>query len=180
DTSKYLSFHPAKVIYSTLNRRDNVILIDRGSNDGIEKHMVVMDAKGVVGLVSKTMDNTALVATVINERVQLNGRIESTSEKGVVQWKYSLGSDMALLTAIPHKSNVSEGDVVSTYGPIGKSNVPGGIPVGTISAIRAAPSGNYLEAELKLKGNLEQLSYVYCIEVKESAYLEWIEEYGDQ
>jgi len=180
DTSKYLSFHPAKVIYSTLNRRDNVILIDRGSNDGIEKHMVVMDAKGVVGLVSKTMDNTALVATVLNERVQLNGRIESTSEKGVVQWKYSLGSDMALLTAIPHKSNVSEGDVVSTYGPIGKSNVPGGIPVGTISAIRAAPSGNYLEAELKLKGNLEQLSYVYCIEVKESAYLELIEEYGDQ
>lgn len=180
DTSKYLSFHPAKVIYSTLNRRDNVILIDRGSNDGIEKHMVVMDAKGVVGLVSKTMDNTSLVATVLNERVQLNGRIESTSEKGVVQWKYSLGSDMALLTAIPHKSNVSEGDVVSTYGPIGKSNVPGGIPVGTISAIRAAPSGNYLEAELKLKGNLEQLSYVYCIEVKESAYLEWIEEYGDQ
>jgi rod shape-determining protein MreC len=180
DTSKYLSFHPAKVIYSTLNRRDNVILIDRGSNDGIEKHMVVMDARGVVGLVSKTMDNTALIATVMNERVQLNGRIESTSEKGVVQWNYGLGSDKALLTEIPHKSNISEGDVVTTYGPIGKSNVPGGIPVGTISTIRAAPSGNYLEAELKLKGNLEQLSYVYCIEVKESAYLEWIEEYGDQ
>ncbi|HAB90219.1 MAG TPA: hypothetical protein DCF84_06745 [Bacteroidetes bacterium] len=180
DTSKYLSFHPAKVIYSTLNRRDNVILIDRGSNDGIEKHMVVMDARGVVGLVSKTMDNTALIATILNERVQLNGRIESTSEKGVVQWNYGLGSDKALLTEIPHKSNISEGDVVTTYGPIGKSNVPGGIPVGTISTIRAAPSGNYIEAELKLKGNLEQLSYVYCIEVKESAYLEWIEEYGDQ
>ena len=49
------------------------------------------------------------------------------------------------------QSNVSEGDAVSTYGPIGKSNVPGGIPVGTIRAIRTSSTGNYLEAELDLR-----------------------------
>ena len=179
DTSKLLSFHPAKAIYATLNRKDNVVLLDRGSDDGIKKHMLVMDAYGVVGLVAKTTPHAALVASALNENVEFNARINSTSEKAVARWIYSLGTDRILLTEIPHKSKASRGDKVSTFGPVGESNVPGGVPIGTIASIEPSPSGNYLEAEVKLAAQIERLSYVYCIEVKESGYTELIKGYGD-
>lgn len=180
DTTKLLNFHPAKVIYTSLNRKDNVVLLDRGSEDGIQRHMLVMDAHGVVGLVAKTTPHAALVATSLNENVEFNARINTTSEKAVAKWIYSLGRDRILLTEIPHKSKASKGDKVSTFGPVGESNVPGGVPIGTIVSIEASPTGNYLEAEVKLAAQMERLSYVYCIEVKESGYTDLIKDYGDK
>ena len=54
------------------------------------------------------------------------------------------------------------------------------MPIGTIVNIEPSPSGNYLEAEVKLAAQIERLSYVYCIEVKESGYTELIKDYGDK
>ena len=56
---------PAKVISSTLVRRNNYLVIDRGAKDGIRPEMGVVSGGGVVGIVFLTGPNYLKVGEVI-------------------------------------------------------------------------------------------------------------------
>ena len=44
-------------------------IIDKGSNDGINKNMVVVSSKGLVGKVTKVASNFAIVQSILNENI---------------------------------------------------------------------------------------------------------------
>ena len=61
-------FHlvPAKVVSNTVNRPDNLITIDRGTADGVERDMGVACGNGVVGVVYLTSQHYSVVIPVLN------------------------------------------------------------------------------------------------------------------
>jgi rod shape-determining protein MreC len=109
--------------------------IDRGNKDGLEKGMVVITSRGLVGQVTSTASNWAIVQSISNENIAVSGMVESTSEtSGIVRgYKDEDNRLLAKLYYLPLNSTVKEGDVILTsgYGNL----YPKGIRIGKVIGV---------------------------------------------
>lgn len=110
-------------------------IIDKGSNDGIAKNMVVVSSKGLVGKVTKVSSNFAIVQSILNENIAVAVIDQQTREAvGVLQGlSDKKDNNMPVVYNLPINSDVKEGDIIITSG-LGKI-YPKEIPVGTIVSV---------------------------------------------
>ena len=110
-------------------------IIDKGSNDGIDKNMVVVSSKGLVGKVTKVASNFAIVQSILNENIAVAVMDQQTREAtGVLQGlSDKKDSNMTVVYNLPISSDVKEGDIIITSG-LGKI-YPKEIPVGTVVSV---------------------------------------------
>jgi rod shape-determining protein MreC len=93
-------------------------IIDRGENDGILKGMVVISDKGLVGQVTSTGTNWAIVESLLNENIAVSVMVNSTRETTGILKGYVTRSNNGLtkVTNLPLDSEIKEGDVIVTSG----------------------------------------------------------------
>ena len=110
-------------------------IIDKGSNDGIDKNMVVVSSKGLVGKVTKVASNFAIVQSILNENIAVAVMDQQTREAtGVLQGlSDKKDNNMTVVYNLPISSDVKEGDIIITSG-LGKI-YPKEIPVGTVVSL---------------------------------------------
>ena len=110
-------------------------IIDKGSNDGIDKNMVVVSSKGLVGKVTKVASNFAIVQSILNENIAVAVMDQQTREAtGVLQGlSDKKDNNMTVVYNLPISSDVKEGDIIITSG-LGKI-YPTEIPVGTVVSV---------------------------------------------
>lgn len=110
-------------------------IINRGSDDGIKRKMVVVTGRGLVGQVTSVGDNWSIVQTLVNENIAVAGMVNSTRENDGVIKGYRDYNDklLAKLYYLPLDSKAKEGDIVLTSGLGGL--YPKGIMIGTIISI---------------------------------------------
>ena len=110
-------------------------IIDKGSNDGIDKNMVVVSSKGLVGKVTKVSSNFAIVQSILNENIAVAVMDQQTREAtGVLQGlSDKKDNNMPVVYNLPINSDVKEGDIIITSG-LGKI-YPKEIPVGTVVSV---------------------------------------------
>lgn len=110
-------------------------IIDKGSNDGIAKNMVVVSSKGLVGKVTKVSSNFAIVQSILNENIAVAVMDQETREAtGVLQGlSDKKDNNMTVVYNLPINSDVKEGDIIITSG-LGKI-YPKEIPVGTVVSV---------------------------------------------
>ena len=120
--------------YSGSSLSDGYI-IDKGSNDGIDKNMVVVSSKGLVGKVTKVASNFAIVQSILNENIAVAVMDQQTREAtGVLQGlSDKKDNNMTVVYNLPISSDVKEGDIIITSG-LGKI-YPKEIPVGTVVSV---------------------------------------------
>ena len=120
--------------YSGSSLSDGYI-IDKGSNDGIAKNMVVVSSKGLVGKVTKVASNFAIVQSILNENIAVAVMDQQTREAtGVLQGlSDKKDNNMTVVYNLPISSDVKEGDIIITSG-LGKI-YPKEIPVGTVVSV---------------------------------------------
>ena len=108
---------------------------DKGSNDGIDKNMVVVSSKGLVGKVTKVASNFAIVQSILNENIAVAVMDQQTREAtGVLQGlSDKKDNNMTVVYNLPISSDVKEGDIIITSG-LGKI-YPKEIPVGTVVSV---------------------------------------------
>ena len=121
--------------YSGSSLSDGYI-IDKGSNDGIAKNMVVVSSKGLVGKVTKVSSNFAIVQSILNENIAVAVMDQQTRDaSGVLQGlSDKKDNNMTVVYNLPIDSDVKEGDIIVTSG-LGKI-YPKEIPVGTVVSIQ--------------------------------------------
>ncbi|KGM93605.1 rod shape-determining protein MreC [Clostridium botulinum] len=107
-------------------------VINRGSDDGIQKKMVVATGEGLVGQVTSVANKWSIVQSIINENIQVAGMLNSTRENdGVVKgYKDYSNKLLAKLYFLPLDSKVKKGDTVLTSA-LG-SLYPKDIKIGTV------------------------------------------------
>ena len=120
--------------YSGSSLSDGYI-IDKGSNDGIAKNMVVVSYKGLVGKVTKVSSNFAVVQSILNENIAVAVMDQQTRDAtGVLQGlSDKKDNNMTVVYNLPISSDVKEGDIIITSG-LGKI-YPKEIPVGTVVSV---------------------------------------------
>lgn len=120
--------------YSGSSLSDGYI-VDKGSNDGLAKNMVVVSSKGLVGKITKVSNNFAVVQSILNENIAVAVMDQQTREatgvlQGLSDKKYG---NVTQIYNLPIDSDIKEGDVIITSG-LGKI-YPKEIPVGKIVSV---------------------------------------------
>lgn len=150
----------ASVINNNTRHPKNFFTINRGSTDGIERGMGVMDQSGIVGIVNVTGPHMARVISVLNETQHFSVKIKDTSFIGSLNWK---GSDatIAYMEEVPRHVRYNIGDTIVTSGY--STTFPEGIPVGTIMNRVRSQDDSFFTFKVRLLSDFQSLSTVRVI-----------------
>jgi len=154
---KYVS---AKVVSSTVNKKQNYITINKGKKHGIEPEMGVIGPNGIVGIVVSTSNKYSTVLPIINPNSRVSVKLEKNDYFGSLSWE-SQNANQAFLSEIPGYVSVQKGDVIVTSGF--SAIFPDGVPVGTINSFIKNQSTDFYEIVVDLYTDFYNLSYVYVI-----------------
>lgn len=154
------SLIPACIIDNSVRKRDNMLVIDVGSKDGVSPEMGVVSGTGVVGIVSGVTPHHALVMSILNSHSSISCRLRGTEYFGYLKWK---GGDplRAYMDDVPRHAHIKKGDIIETSG---FSNVfPAGIFLGKVAEIKNSSDGLAYELGILLSTDLANLRHVNVI-----------------
>lgn len=165
------SLVPAKVVSNTLNRTDNLITIDKGTADGVDKDMGVACGTGVVGVVYLASAHYAVVMPVLNTSSNISCAIRGRGYFGYLKW-YGGDPATAYVEDVPRHAFFKRGDWVETSGY--SSIFPPGVLVGRIEQIYNSRDGLSYRLKVKLTtdfGNLRNVCVINDKTIAERARL---------
>ena len=152
---------PAQVINNSVRNRENLIVINRGSEDGIRNEMGVVCGTGIVGIVCQTGRHYATVLPVLNSRSSISCRLHDTEYFGYMKWNG--GSPLrAFIDDIPRHAKIEVGERVETSGF--SSVFPPGIFVGKVRKVLNSDDGLSYKLEIGLSTDFARLRDVAAIE----------------
>jgi len=153
------SYIPAEIIDNSINKQQNYIMLNAGSEQGVEPEMGVITEQGVVGIVTSVSKHNALVKSILNIECNISARLKSSGEFGPMQWD-GLNYKQSILSDIPQHSNVVKGDTVITSGY--SRMFPQGIPIGVVDTA-IIKRGNFHEITVNLFIDMKKVQYVNIV-----------------
>lgn len=157
---KRYHFIMAHVINNSVTRINNYLTIEKGSLDGIEPEMGVVDVNGVVGIVNKVGPHSARVISVLNPNWRLSCKVKSTGHIGSLVWDGKDSRD-ALLEELPQHAVYEVGDTIVTSGH--SSAFPEGVPVGTVVESMGHKDDNFRTLRIRLFTDFSTLRTVRVV-----------------
>ena len=158
---RYL-YMSAKVVGNSVNAPNNYIRLERGSLQGVNKDLGVIDVNGaVVGTVIGVSDNFSVVMSLLHKQSNISGKLKKTGETGSVIWD-GVDPHTVIFKDIAKGVKVSKGDSVITSGFSEK--FPYGKLIGTIEEIINEKSTNNYTLKLKTAANFYNLEFLYIID----------------
>lgn len=151
---------PARVVDNSVRQKDNMLVINVGSNDGVEPEMGVVSGTGVVGIVSQVTPHYALVMSVLNSHSSISCRLRGTEYFGYMKWKGGR-TLRASMDDVPRHARIKKGDIVETSGF--SAVFPPGIFLGKVAEIRNSSDGMAYELEILLSTDIANIRHVNVI-----------------
>lgn len=157
--------------YSGGNISDGYI-IDKGTQDGVEKDMIIITSVGLVGKVTKAESNFSIVKTILNENIAVAAMVESTRETtGILQGiTDNKKNNQTKLSNIPIDSQIKEGDVILTSGLGGM--YPKEIRIGEVVSVEVDSVGVMKTAIVKPYVDFSKLEELFVVVPKEKIDIE--------
>lgn len=152
-----LTYIGADVVYNSVYRLQNYIIIDKGRLQGVEEDMGVISSQGVVGVVQRVSDNYAVVLPLINPDQRVSAKIRGNGQLGSIVWDGG-AADKVLLEEIPAHVSVQTGDVVVTSGF--SAIFPEGLLVGTVRSVENGGYRQFNKIEVETAVNFQSLNHV--------------------
>jgi rod shape-determining protein MreC len=158
---------PAKVVSNSIDRPDNLITIDRGRADGVERDMGVACGNGLVGVVYMASDHYSVIIPVLNtSSSRISCSIRGRGYFGYLRW-YGGDPSIAFLEDVPRHARFKRGDWVETSGY--SAIFPQGVLVGKIETIYNSPDGLSYRLKVRLATDFACLRDVCVISDKSIA-----------
>ena len=155
------TFISAHVISNSVANPSNYITIDRGSADGIEPYMGVMDMNGVVGIVDAVNTHSARIMSMLHPDTKITCEIKGNGNFGLLVWD-GKNTDHAILKDLPKVGNYNIGDTVVTSSS--SLSFPQGFMVGVVESVSpTTKSDNFMTLIVRLSCKITKLSNVHVI-----------------
>ena len=150
----------ARVIQNSINKQQNYITLDKGSDDGIFSDMGVVSSQGVVGIVKSVSIHYAMVMPIVNVQSRISCRLDSSQNFGSLVWD-AVDYRYATLQEVPGHVEVTVGETVSTSGF--SSIFPAGIPVGKVVDVQLMEENQFLNIKVELSVDFGKINQVNII-----------------
>ncbi len=163
DSIRYLQYiyKDARVVNNSTKWTANYITIDKGSKDGIQKGMGVVNQNGAIGQVNAVSKNYSVVTSLLHRDLMVSSVIKRTDALGTIRWSGEEPSQIDLLY-VPISSDVHQGDSIVTSGF--NSVFPKNILIGVVKEVVKGEGASYLGIKVALSNDFRNLSYVYIID----------------
>lgn len=152
----------AQVIGREQSTWTSMIIVNKGSSDGIVKNMAVVTDKGLVGVVKETAPNASKVQLILDPRSSVGALVQRPASRvaGIIQGNTRDNMTPNMIN-IPLNSDVVEGDQIVTSGFGGI--YPKGIAIGTVKALSDDPGGLLQIAAIETAVDFQRLEDVMII-----------------
>lgn len=154
---KYIS---AKVISNSTNKRNNFLMINKGSLHGIENHMGVIIGNRIVGQVVSVSPHFSWIMSMLNKDSRISGKFRKNNQLVNVEWNggsFRVGQ----VREIPKHIQMKQGDTIVTSG---NSDIfPEGFLIGTISDFKIIQDENFNQGDILFSTDFNSLGYVEVI-----------------
>nr|WP_294789850.1 rod shape-determining protein MreC [uncultured Mucilaginibacter sp.] len=151
----------AKVINNSVNRPNNIITINAGSDAGIKKGMGVINDKGVVGKVLQVSPHFSVIQSLLHSETVISAMLANSRQIGSFSWGADLNPHRGLLYDITNDASPKVGELVVTSD---RSLYPTGIAIGKLLNLRAKNAkGSFLSMDVALAVDFTKLEYVYVV-----------------
>lgn len=150
----------ASVVGQDPNGTKRILVIDRGSNDGIRTGMAVISPDFFVGQVTDVSPDRSRVTLAIDSASKVGAMLQSNSASGVLFGEWQSGRQMQLRYLDP-SVKVQNGDVVVTSGRT--QRVPKGLVVGKVNGIHRNLQSDELNVDVSPLIDFNSLQSVMVI-----------------
>ena len=123
----------ARIIAKDTSNWYDVFLIDKGSNDGIEKNMVVIASGGLVGKVSETGFNYSKIVSIIDDTDSVSAKSLRTDDIGFVRGDLE-NQGLCKMEYVDNDAEIMKGDEIVTSHL--SEIYPPGITIGYVKEIK--------------------------------------------
>ena len=148
------------MISNSTNKRNNFLMLNKGTKHGIINHMGVIIGNNVVGQVVGVSPHFCWVMSLLNKDSRVSGKFRKNNQLVNVEWNgvnYRIGQ----VKEIPKHIRMMKGDTIITSG---NSDIfPEGLMLGTISSFTVAPDENFNHAEITFSTDFNSIGYVEVV-----------------
>lgn len=159
---------PARIININKNQNNIYYVIDKGSNDGLEKDMGVVSINGIVGSIMNMSENYAVVIPIINPLIQISCTVQGRDFIGTL-YSDPVNLNKAVLLNVPSHIKLLQGDTVVTSGF--SEIFPRGMTIGFVESIQTIALNEEkvgTRYSVTLSTDFNSLSHVYVIASRRS------------
>ena len=122
----------ASIVSQSLLPENQIIVVDKGSNDGLKTGDTVISDGNLIGMISKANEYTSQVVLLTDNSSQVPGRIQNEAKtSGMIKGEHGLG---LVLEMIPKNELVNIGDYAVTSGL--DKNIPAQLLIGKVNEIK--------------------------------------------
>ncbi len=154
-------FIPASVVSNSVSRQNNLIVVNKGLNDGVCKEMGVVSPDGLVGIVIGVSNNYAVIMSMLHHNTRISGRVKKNGQLVNVEWNqpdYLFGT----ITDIPSHLQLEKNDSIVTSG--NSLIFPKDILIGYVEDHQKEVGEHLGAATIRFATDFNSLKQVYLIE----------------
>jgi rod shape-determining protein MreC len=152
----------AQVIGTDTNLLRQIVMLNKGAQDGVQVGQTVIDEKGILGQIINVYPNTSRLLLITDEQQSVAVTVKRTGQRAIVTGQgipTSLSLDYVFKT-----SDVRVGDELVSSGLGGR--IPAGYRVGRIAHIKEVQADNFKSIEVTPAANFIDNAYVLILQDK--------------
>jgi len=152
----------AQVIGTDTNLLRQIVVLNKGMQDGVQVGQTVIDEDGILGQIINVYPNTSRLLLITDEQQSVAVTVKRTGQRAIVTGQ---GIPTALsLEYVFKTSDVRVGDELVSSGLGGR--IPAGYRVGRIAHIKDAQAANFRSIEVTPAANFIDNAYVLVLQDK--------------
>ncbi|AMT96188.1 MULTISPECIES: rod shape-determining protein MreC [Psychrobacter] len=152
----------AQVIGTDANLLRQIVVLNKGEQDGVQVGQTVIDENGILGQIINVYPNTSRLLLITDEQQSVAVTVKRTGQRAIVTGKgipTSLSLDYVFKT-----SDVRVGDELISSGLGGR--IPAGYRVGRISHVEDVQAANFRSIDVTPTANFIDNAYVLILQDK--------------
>ena len=139
------------------------IMVDKGTDDGVQRGQPVINPEGIVGLVIDATAHYAKVMLITDPNSAVDAIIQENRARGIVKGGTS---GYCVLNFVLRKHEVVEGQVVVSSGMDGV--FPKGLPIGAVAVIVKEEAGIFQDVNIEPYVDFERLEEILIVPLPQS------------
>ncbi len=152
----------AQVIGTDTNLLKQIVVLNKGEQDGVQVGQTVIDENGILGQIINVYPNTSRLLLITDEQQSVSVTVKRTGQRAIVTGE---GIPTSLrLNYVFKTSDVRVGDELISSGLGGR--IPAGYRVGTIAHIKDTQADNFRSIKVTPAANFIDNAYVLVLQDK--------------
>lgn len=158
--SKY-RFITATVVANSINRRQNLITLNRGLRDGVTSEMAILSPDGaMVGYVMDCSERYAVAISILNTSFRASGKLAGSDYSGALRWD-GLDQHYVLLEELSKYAEPKPGDEIITTGF--SQYFPADVLIGWVESAELNEMRTSYTVRVRLAAELSRLTEVILV-----------------